>query len=343
MYQYDSQSFALAVGFQWINPVVWHYRIEFFAFYTAGTGDANYNHGHRTPDLLAQAIHDQMDGQSCSVLPVPLEAVAAAHDIVNIRREPLSNIEGALVMTDNRHSGAILVNADGHPRRQRFTIAHELGHYLNLWHRQTAKDGFWCSRSNMEAAGFDRRMASDRNTLQEMQANRFAIALLIPDRFLLPKLTPCLDIQHVREIANLFECSLEATIRRIVALTSEPVAVVFSKDGRCRYWLGSDTMPRLTLRKGDWLPVSCMKGPDTMSISPIEAQVSSEGWLHPTNEASVIVEHHSQSRGYGVTLIKLDRATGLGNKLADMSEDECDEEDTGGMEDVFTRFSRFSD
>jgi Zn-dependent peptidase ImmA (M78 family) len=42
--------------------------------------------------------------------------------------------EGALLTTAERDTGAIVVNKNASPQRQRFTLAHELGHLLNPWH-----------------------------------------------------------------------------------------------------------------------------------------------------------------------------------------------------------------
>ena len=61
--------------------------------------------------------------------------IARALDIHEIRVEPLSNFEGALITTAERGYGSILVNGNVDRRRQTFTIAHELGHFLNIWHR----------------------------------------------------------------------------------------------------------------------------------------------------------------------------------------------------------------
>lgn len=59
------------------------------------------------------------------------------------------------------------INSNHHPNRQRFTIAHELGHYI-LGHDdlKIIDDTF------------------DKNTDKEKEANKFAAELLIPEYFL---------------------------------------------------------------------------------------------------------------------------------------------------------------
>ena len=79
------------------------------------------------PEKLAAAIHHQLgniDG------PVPVDAIAGALDIVQIRSEPLNNLEGALITSPERDIGMILVNASSGRQRCRYSLSHELGHFL---------------------------------------------------------------------------------------------------------------------------------------------------------------------------------------------------------------------
>src|SRR3712207_1437078 len=91
------------------------------------------------PVRLAAAIHDQL---GLSAGPVPVEAIAAALDIVEIRARETIGLEGALVTTEERGEGMILVRAGASRQRRRFTIAHELGHFLNPWHEPVTPIGF---------------------------------------------------------------------------------------------------------------------------------------------------------------------------------------------------------
>jgi Zn-dependent peptidase ImmA (M78 family) len=59
---------------------------------------------------------------------VPIEEIAEALDIVEVRIAEFDGFEGMLLTDTVRREGAILANARGGPRRARFTIAHELGH-----------------------------------------------------------------------------------------------------------------------------------------------------------------------------------------------------------------------
>ena len=90
------------------------------------------------PERIAASIHAQLALLSG---PVPIHQVAEALDIVEIRQAPLKGLEGALVSAAERDIGSILVNSSPPAQRQRFSIAHELGHFLNPWHRPVGPFG----------------------------------------------------------------------------------------------------------------------------------------------------------------------------------------------------------
>src|SRR5437868_663307 len=100
--------------------------------------DIGYN-----PERIAEAIHAQLGDMSG---PVPVHALALALDIIEIREGRLTSFEGALLTTSERGYGSILVNTQSSLQRRRFTVGHELGHFLNPLHKPTVFDGFFCSR-----------------------------------------------------------------------------------------------------------------------------------------------------------------------------------------------------
>jgi Zn-dependent peptidase ImmA (M78 family) len=77
-------------------------------------------------------------------------------------------VSGSLSLSDNRKDWFIRVNALHHPNRQRFTVAHELGHFAR--HRS--------QQVKFEDQNFFRN--GDSNAM-EAEANRFAGELLMPE------------------------------------------------------------------------------------------------------------------------------------------------------------------
>ncbi len=103
-------------------------------------------------------------------LPISVENIASKHNI-KISRAPSKDFSGLLIRKDG--SALIGVNNNEAPVRQRFTIAHELGHYF----MHPRKDAFVDYRDNKKEI---------MRTPAERHANMFAAALLMP-RSLLEK------------------------------------------------------------------------------------------------------------------------------------------------------------
>lgn len=142
--------------------------------------------------------------------PVPVEQIA--HDLgVRVRYEDFPDeLSGAIAHV--MQGAVIAVNTGHRETRQRFTIAHELGHYL--MHREA--DGFYDRgseirvdlRSNRSAMGTDSR---------EIEANRFAAELLMPRRMILAAINDAHRIE-ASTLALTFGVSEEAMTYRLADL-----------------------------------------------------------------------------------------------------------------------------
>jgi hypothetical protein len=141
---------------------------------------------------------------------VPIHAIARALDIVDIREEPLRSIEGALIMRPDRDVGAILANANSSRQRRRYTVAHELGHFLNLWHQPANEGGFACTTEDLGTPWGGVSRDAGRHRLQESQANRFAIELLAPATRVKPLLKGIPDLEQVIAVSADLDISKEA-------------------------------------------------------------------------------------------------------------------------------------
>ncbi len=273
------------------------------------------------PVRLADGIHDQLGAFAG---PVPVKEIARALDIAEVRIEPLANLEGALITTPERNTGAILLNGRSSPRRQRFTLGQELGHFLNPWHQPTAPDGFHCSREDMLAS--DGR-SNDRYLRQEAEANLFSIELLTPRKRLAAFLRGEPDLGCVLAIADEFDISREASTRRYVSLHEEMTAALFSRDGQMLYAKWADRFPRLAMRRGDTLPElpELPRLAGHLSLSPIE-HVDADDWLAGPNDTQLTIQTLHQQDGRATTLLRV-------------TSDDTDYEDP--LEDSFDRFTRF--
>jgi Zn-dependent peptidase ImmA (M78 family) len=104
----------------------------------------------------------------------PVDPVAIARALgIDVRQAMLkTNVSGALVKKIGEDP-AILLNASDSPNRQRFTCAHELGHYVTHASDPTAYEYIDLRDTIWSATGQDS---------EEVWANAFAANLLMPEK-----------------------------------------------------------------------------------------------------------------------------------------------------------------
>jgi len=253
------------------------------------------------PVRIAREVHRQLgevDGA------VDLKHLANHLDIHEIKYEPLVNIEGALVTDASRACGSILVNSKSRKTRRRFTIAHELGHYLNLSHVESAENGFWCNKSDLNVNKLNRLIGPDRQENQEVEANRFASELLMPSRQIKRSLSEEICLEEVFSLAKIYGVSKEAMARRYAELRTEQLAILFSKDGKLRYPVSSRNMAALCLNEGEVLPH--LDQVPFNRHTHVTAEVNRSDWLYADGSSPLICEHYPQRDGYAMTLLRVD-------------------------------------
>lgn len=146
--------------------------------------------------------------------PVPVEHIALQSNI-KIARSAAEWSESGFLLRD---SGNVIIgiNSRNSPKRQRFTIAHELGHWLLHDDKRLIVD---------EAVRVYRRnnVSSQASDEQEMEANSFAAELLMPEpmvirvaRQLQPNAVSREDF--VTTLAKHFDVSIEAMGYRLINL-----------------------------------------------------------------------------------------------------------------------------
>jgi hypothetical protein len=271
------------------------------------------------PARLAAAIHGQLGNESG---PVPVHDIATALDIDEIRAEPLINLEGALLARPERPKGKILVNGNSSRQRQRFTISHELGHFLNVWHQPTGVDGFHCSRDDIQTGRWDANREATRHTRQEAEANRFAIELLLPRARLTGALSAAPDLDVILSAASENDVSRAATARRFVELHDATIAIAFSHKGILSYWAKQDNFPRVSFWKAEQMPELPL-AVSGANLSPLQ-DTDPVDWLVMSANTELTVQTLHQQNGYAMTLLVVETGPNA---------------DDDGIEDTFERFS----
>jgi Zn-dependent peptidase ImmA (M78 family) len=151
-------------------------------------------------------------------LPVDVRALAQAENVRVVTQELEPEISGVLFVQDG---GAVIgVNKEHHPRRQRFTIAHELGHYVLHW-QKSQKDSPTVFVDGALTFYRDNR-STDGSQDQEIQANSFAAELLMPRRkvqeLVCAQRYDLHDEAIVRQLAGIFGVSEQAITVRLMSL-----------------------------------------------------------------------------------------------------------------------------
>jgi len=146
---------------------------------------------------------------------------------VEVKVGGVSGGDARIVKTEDGRGIIRLNPAITDPTRQRFSTAHELGHWEL---HPNLEQGYVCTAEHLRDYG---------RSPEEAEANWFAATLLMP-KFLLPpetfKQDPKLD--YVRKLAKDFGTSLTAAARRFVELSNQPVVLVASSEGKvtwCAY------------------------------------------------------------------------------------------------------------
>jgi len=67
------------------------------------------------------------------------------------------------------------------------------------------------------------------------KANRFAIEILAPKSLIEPVLSSDPDLRDAQRLRDRLDVSLEAGLRRMIEIREEPLAAIWSTNGRVRY------------------------------------------------------------------------------------------------------------
>ena len=280
----------------------------------------------QNPAKLAAAVHRQL-GKIEGAIPV--NDIAFALDIRKIRIEALIGCEGALITCTNKSRGEIVVKDTPSLQRQRFTIAHELGHFLNDGHRPIVdeKDGggsFLCDKSDLRMQERKSGKSLSKYQRQELEANFFASELLMPAYKLRSYLRLSPSLEHVLDIAAALNVSKEAAANRYVKTHDHPIAIVFSKNNTIRYIAKPESFPRTFVWNGQSLPHEV--GNAKAGLSNIEDH-DTDVWLKAPETPSLDLQTLGQTNGHQMTLLILP---------------ETDDDEDLGIETSYGRFNRFN-
>jgi hypothetical protein len=181
------------------------------------------------PGERAEARIAELGVTSPAELDVELIAADARMTVVY---EDLHGCEATLIGVGNRAIATIKPSPSR--GRQRFSVAHELGHWL--MHRGLS---FRCRVDDM-----DLNLSSDQ--VREREADSFASHLLMPTCMFHPALksfgTP--DFLDLEKTAEVFKTSLLATCMRLADINTLPVMLACYSASGLRWYMAAGDIPR---------------------------------------------------------------------------------------------------
>ncbi len=230
---------------------------------------------------------------------------------LRVREKEFAGFDGVLVRGKNAQKGIIGINkAIQESSRKRFTIAHEIGHFVIPYHQH---------QETACVAGVIDRFGRGL-TRPELEANEFASELLLPSKIVQGRLElnrP--SLANIAAIANDFETSLSATTWRFLDLTELPCAMVWSQAGKAIWYRTSEALPFK-------LPLRDLPAPGSIAgrvfageeiISGAE-EVEADLWFYPSHarRISLLVEDSIPLSNYDAVFtllwaVQMEQSAGL--------------------------------
>lgn len=209
---------------------------------------------------------------------IDIEAVAQYCN-ATVVYERLTGCEARII--GNADRAIITVNSESHRARQRFSVGHELGH----WMLDRNKIGFACTniafRSQWGAAN------------PERAANAFAADLLLPTQIFerYAHAVP-ITLQSAHSLAAKFQTSLTATAIRLVQHGSFPAMIIYFVSGARKWFVAGPDVPHELFPKQELhqhtLAWDLMKG-NSSRLGPTDVQA--DAWIqHPRSKWYEVVE-----------------------------------------------------
>jgi len=188
-------------------------------------------------------------------LPVDLDGIAKKLDIlVQAKPKNASGVSGMLLKQGNDFGimYATHIENDGF---QRFSIAHEIGHYILDGHIERVLpngDGMHISESGFTS-----------QDPYEIEADNFASALLMPSELFQRAIRKNGEgLTAIKKLASLCRTSILATAIRYTEFAEEACAIIVSEGNNIDYAFMSETLKQFPdiewIRKGNSIPTSAL-------------------------------------------------------------------------------------
>jgi len=210
---------------------------------------------------------------------IDLEAIALCEQATVHYKE----IEGSEARLMGLGDMAIItINPNSKPERQRFSLAHELGH----WIQDRGTIGKLCKREVIGAG-----KTSKKIDWTEVAANKFASGLLMPMHlFKEDAMNKEVNFETVEFLRSRYKTSLMATALRLIEADTFPCALAYSIDGKIQRLKKSSSVP-----DGFWYHQSVSI--ESSAVTNIDEailprEVISSAWFNVKGGEDYFIEEH---------------------------------------------------
>lgn len=244
--------------------------------------------------------------------PVPVEDLALEYTqqkfrdapIAKVQGEDLDGFDGMLAPNKARNKWMILYNsAVSSEGRQRFTVAHEFGHYLLHRHQQ---EEFACGAGDIETSG---EAKGSRDI--EKEADDFATTLLMPlDDFRRQVDGETVSFDLLGHCADRYGVSLTAAAIRWLEIAPKRAVLVASRDDHMLWASSNEAAFKsgayfATRKNAIELPRSALAHSRNCTGSAQSQDTRAQAWFARESAEMPITEMTKVAGNYGYTLTLL--------------------------------------
>ena len=212
-----------------------------------------------------------------TTIPVPMEPYLDQVGATLRRESDLQPDEPGMSFETGNGRRYICVNAHDREERQRFTICHEIAHFVLKLPSDHESQPWW----------------SAKRPVAERLCDSFAAELLLPDRLFRPLAKDSsVGLSSVDALAGRLLASTTAVGFRFAAVVSTPCAFVLSEDGKVRYASRSQAL----VDAGAWieprveLPRHSVANRARANGSEDRGEIDADEWLANWERGGVLLE-----------------------------------------------------
>jgi Zn-dependent peptidase ImmA (M78 family) len=255
---------------------------------------------------------------------IDVEAIAF-HYGAEVRYTTVDGCEASIFGYKDR--AIVSVNKYASRPRQRFSVGHELGH----WMRDRGKSLLaGCASTDMDKAWNQEQKTS------ETSANEYAANLLLPRHMFGPRAKDLpITLEATSSLAAEFQTSLTATAIRLVTLgTHMGIVSCFERQGRCWFYRHPE------LPKSLWFTKKVVDGTKAFDVlyrgkSDATGDVDADCWIDHKHAGQFVIHEEAIDVAKGVVLSLL-----WWKDSAQITKAMDDEDDGEEMDDAYSRFYR---